>query len=232
VWGVRYVAAGAAAAVGLPAAAGFAVIPAVVVGIWLWRRQATPRPSLLTPRAVGLLTTLVVAVVATGAARATNTPPATSRYLYFPAIVMILLACEWTAGLSVGRRRLAVGLGVATVLLAAVLGVHQLRNGKVFFLNAADATAARMGAMRLVGGPKLVIEPDGLGYTPALLAEFVAVSAAGRSIQRARSSQRFRPREPMSTTCLPRPRFALGSHRAPAGSHPAPESSRTPARPW
>jgi hypothetical protein len=93
--------------------------------------------------------------------------------MYFPAIVLILLACEWTAGLSLERRRVAIALGAAIVVLAAVLGVHQLRNGKVYFFNAADGTAARMGAMRLVGGPPLVIEPQGLGYTPALLATFV-----------------------------------------------------------
>jgi hypothetical protein len=172
VWGAKYLAAAAAAAVGLPADAGFAVIPVVIVGIWLWRSHARPSSPVWTPRAAGLLTTLLVAVIATGAARATNTPPATSRYMYFPAIVMILLACEWTAGLTLARRRVAVALGVATVLLAGILGVHQFRNGKVFFLGAADATAARMGAMRLVGGPPLVIEPQGLGYTPALLAEF------------------------------------------------------------
>jgi hypothetical protein len=172
VWGAKYLAAAAAAAVGLPAAAGFAVLPAAIVGVWLWRRHSSPSACFWTPRAVGLLTTLIVAVVATGAARATNTPPTTSRYMYFPAIVLILLACEWTAGLSIARRRLAAGAAVAVVVLATVLGIQQFRDGKVFFWSSADATAARIGAMRLIGAPPSFTEPEGLAYYPALLASF------------------------------------------------------------
>jgi len=172
VWGAKYLAAAAAAAVGLPAVAGFAVLPVAIAGIWLWRRRSSPSSTVWTPRAAGLLATLFVAVVATGAARASDTPAATSRYMYFPAIVLILLACEWTAGLTAVRRRLAAGLAAAIVMLAAILGVQQFRYGKVFFLSSADATAARMGAMRLVGGPPSVVEPEGLAYYPALLDSF------------------------------------------------------------
>src|SRR5205807_1962600 len=107
-WGVRLVAAAAAAPVGLPHEAGPAVIAVVAVAIVVLRRVQSPGRSPWTPRAAGLIATLVLAVAATGAARAGDTPPTTSRYLYFPAVVMLLLACEMLAGVEVRRRALVV----------------------------------------------------------------------------------------------------------------------------
>jgi hypothetical protein len=59
------------------------------------------------------------------------------------------------------------------VAMAVVLGVLQLRDGKVFYLRHSDGTAARLGAMRLAGGPAVVIEPTRLAYTPAVLETFI-----------------------------------------------------------
>jgi len=145
---------------------------AAALAILVWRRGSPSRP-LWTPRAVGLVITLVVAVATIGVARAADTPATSSRYLYFPAILMLLLACEWTQGLTVRRPRLAAAGALLVVLAVLALGVQQLRDGKAFYLQHADGTAARTGAMRLARGPSLVVEPSRLAYTPAVLAAFV-----------------------------------------------------------
>jgi hypothetical protein len=176
-WAVRLVSASAAAAVGLPREAGPAVIALAAVGIVVLRRARRPARSPWTPRALGLVTALVLAVLATGAARAGDTPPTTSRYLYFPATVMLLLACEMLAGMQLRRRRAVALAGSAAVLAAVGLGVQQLRDGKVDYLRSADGTAARLGALRLVDGyaspDYQVLEPSRLSYTPATVDRFV-----------------------------------------------------------
>lgn len=173
-WVPRFLAASAGAAVGLPMGAGAAILVVALAGIFFWRRHAPAPPRLLGARSVGLLTTLALTAIGTGAVRAADTPPSESRYLYFPVVVMVLLACEWTAGLPVRRPRLAVAGLASLTLMATVLGVHQLRVGKEHYRQAADATAVRMGAMLKAGGPPIVVEPGGLSYTPAVLRAFVA----------------------------------------------------------
>jgi hypothetical protein len=173
-WAVKYLTAAAGAVFGLPLAGGIAVILLGVAAISLWRRAAPGRAaSLFSPRAIGLLLTLAGAVVSIGIARAADTPATTSRYLYFPVIVIVLLACEWCRGLAIPRPRATAVVAAAMVAVAVGLGVHQLRHGKAFYLSRADGSAARMGAMLLASGPRVVIEPGGLAYTPAVLRTFV-----------------------------------------------------------
>lgn len=174
VWALKHVTTAAAAVFGLPPAGGIAVILLGAAGILLWRRRAgTPAGSLWSPRAVGLLVTLAAAVLSIGVARAADTPATTSRYLYFPAIVIVLLACEWCRGLPAPRPGATAAAAAMIVAVAAGLGVQQLRDGKAFYLLRADGSAARMGAVVLAGGPRVVIEPGGLAYTPAVLRTFV-----------------------------------------------------------
>lgn len=174
-WAAKYLVSAAGAVFGLPPAGGLAALPLAVVAIVWWRRAARPLP-LWSPRAVGLLVTLAAAVISIGAARAADTPATTSRYLYFPAIVMLLLACEWVRGLQLPQVRWVRWVraaGVLVVLLAVGLGVEQLRHGKSFYWQSSDGTAARMGTVELAGGPAVVIEPSRLEYTPAALASFI-----------------------------------------------------------
>jgi hypothetical protein len=171
-WAAKYTVASAGAVFGLPPPGGFAVIALVAVLAWLrWRSPALER--WWSPRAVGLLVTLAGAEATIGAARAADTPATSSRYLYFPAIVILLLGCELIRGLPAPRPRLAVAGAAIVVLVAAGLGIQQLRSGKVFYLERADGTAARMGALILGAGPPLVIEPSRLAYTPAVVASFI-----------------------------------------------------------
>jgi hypothetical protein len=169
-WAGKLVAAAAGATVGLPPEGGLAVLAVVGVGLFAWRRTARSSNRFPTPRALGLAVALTVAVLVSGVARSKDTPPTSSRYLYFPAIVLLLLACEGAAGLPVPRTRLAAIGGGAVVAGALFLGVQELRDGKVFYRRASDGTAARMGALRLVAGrlppSQLVVEPSRLAYSP------------------------------------------------------------------
>ena len=149
-WTVRFLAGAGGAVVGLPAAPGAVVLVGAAAALVLWRRAVRPAPPWATPRAIGLATTLAVTVLVTGAARAGNTPPTSSRYLYFVPIVLLLLGTELAAGLPVPRVRLTRVAGSALVVVAAILGIQQLRDGKAFYLRSADGTAARMGALTLV----------------------------------------------------------------------------------
>ncbi|MDX6649844.1 MAG: hypothetical protein QOJ97_1795 [Solirubrobacteraceae bacterium] len=179
-WPVKLLASAAGAVLGLPPAGG-AVVLAVVVGalaLAAWRGQLA-----VTPRAIGLAVTLGATLGATTLARAATTPPTTSRYLYFPAVVGLLLVIELARGLPRPSGRLAVGLGTAVVAGAAALGVAQMRDGKVFYRRSADGTAARMGAVRIAGDRLppdfLIIEPSRLAYTRAEVDRFVARFGAG-----------------------------------------------------
>jgi hypothetical protein len=129
----------------------------------------------MSPRAIGLGSTLLFVVLVTGAGRAATTPASSSRYMYVPAILLLLLACECTAGLTVPvtRRQLAVSAGAVVVAVAAVLGERQFRHGKVVYRQLADRSAALMGAMRIVGAPSIEVEPSRLAYTPGTIDAFV-----------------------------------------------------------
>jgi hypothetical protein len=180
VWSAKFLASASGAVFGLPPAGGAVVLGTVVVAGALALAVGTGRlASSLTPRALGLLVTLGATVLATGAARAASTPPTTSRYLYFPAIVLVLLGCELWPALPRVRvpARLVAPVGVAVVAVAVGLGANELRDGKVFYRRAADGTAARMGALRLLGDRVppgfAVVEPSRLAYTRAEVDRFV-----------------------------------------------------------
>ena len=186
VWAAKFLAAAAGAAVGVGPLLGAAVLVLGGIGLVLIRRVARNdempdatghtsggRTPWMTPRAAGLAVTLAATVLATGLARASTTPPGTSRYLYFPAVVLVLLACElWRAPVP---RRLA-PVAVVAVALAALLGLGELRDGKPFYRRAADGTAARMGAVRELGGRLpagvSIVEPSRLAYTRADVERF------------------------------------------------------------
>jgi hypothetical protein len=164
-WAAKLVAAAAGALVGLPPVLGAVVLAAALAAVVLWRRRGW-----WTPRAIGLAVTLAVAVVATGAVRAETAPPTSSRYLYFLPVVLALLAVEALRGVALPRAT------AALVALAVVLGVAEMRDGKVFWLRNSDATAARMGALELVRDeiPRgfQYLDPSRLRYGPAVLGAF------------------------------------------------------------
>lgn len=224
-WAAKLVASAAGAAVGLPPEGGPVVLAVVVTGLVLWRRAARPVSRFLTPRATGLAVTLGVTVLMTGAARAKDTPATSSRYLYFPAIVLLLLACEGARGLPVSRRRLAATAGGVVVAAAVVLGIQELRDGKVVYRRASDGTAARMGALRLVAGhlppSHLVVEPSRLAYTPVVVENVhrrfgdVLMHTPGR-LARALPESRAAA-DQVLVSALVRP-----AGRAPAGCRPLP----------
>lgn len=170
-WAIKYLAAAAGATFGLPPVGGALVLVLAVAGL-LWLLRSGARDA-LTPRALGLAATLGVAVLATAAGRASTTPPTSSRYLYFPAIVMLLIACELARHVRIVRPKAVAAIGLAIVLLASVLGAQQFRYGKTFYLRFADATAARMGALLLAGAPPFIVEPSGLAYGPAVIDTFI-----------------------------------------------------------
>ena len=174
VWGARFLASAAGATLGLGAIPGAIVLvgSAALIGFWRHRSGVSwPR----SPRFAGLLTTLLVLAILTAFDRAdTPTPPSSSRYMYLPAIVLLLIACEGLIGVRPVARRRVISVGLAAVLLAAVLGIPDLQDGRNFYLTSAQASAARMGAMRVAGLPPKEVEPTRLAYTPALLGAFVS----------------------------------------------------------
>ena len=172
-WAGRYLSAAAGATIGLPTAGGLVLLALAVVVLAAAIRRAGPGVPEVSPRLIGLLSAVAGAVVITGAARASSTPPAQSRYLYFPAVVMILLAGELAHGLGL-RRRSSVAIAAASAAtVACILGVQQFRDGKVQLKRGADASIAQMSAMLLVGAPSHWVQPGGLAYSPPVLHLFI-----------------------------------------------------------
>jgi hypothetical protein len=147
VWTGKQLASVTGAAVGLGPKVGLVllVLGSAALARWWWR--ARPQPS---PRLVGLVVTLLATPVLIGIGRAADTPPTSSRYLYVGAIVLLAFVAELAGLIGPPRRRRAAAIAVGVgVVLAVLLGVQQLRDGKVFYLRAADGTASRLGALHL-----------------------------------------------------------------------------------
>lgn len=213
-WGLKYLSAAAGATVGAGPVPGAALLVGTAGAICLWRRaQGLGLPR--TDRFAGLVGTLLLAVGTTGAARAADTPASTSRYMYFSALVLLLLCSEATADLEPRPRSIGIVAPIAAMIAALGLGLPKLGDDMTAYYESSDRTKAVMGALLLTGTPPIENQAaDGLVYGPLTLRHFVAVF--GRSA--------FASPRAISQT-LPAARLAVDKMLGPAELRPVPVGS-------
>jgi hypothetical protein len=120
--------------------------PLAVLGVLLllWR---LPRPESLSPRLAALLATGVCLWVLTAAARSAISSPETSRYVYFGAVVIVLVAAELVRDVPIGSRVLA--LAAVIVALFTLNGLTLLRSGSDSLRTTSKTVTAELGALQL-----------------------------------------------------------------------------------
>jgi hypothetical protein len=120
-----------------------AVLAAIGLIIWL----ASSRP--FSPRAQGLLAAAATYWGLTGLFRAQLNLPAESRYLYFGAILLVLLGVELLRGVRLSNR--ALGLFGVLALAFSVSNFGTLQDGSRGLQTTAGLVAAELGALELAG---------------------------------------------------------------------------------
>ncbi|MFN2471697.1 MAG: hypothetical protein ABR583_12070 [Gaiellaceae bacterium] len=133
--------------------------------VLVWRLLRT---TVVSPRLVSLLAAAFTYWVMLGVFRAGKYAPTESRYLYLGAVLVVLIAAELAAGVTVGRRGFVV---VALVAVAAAVGnVQGLRQGTFALQSWSGAVGARFGALELAGrtpDPSWSPDPERLPYVRA-----------------------------------------------------------------
>jgi hypothetical protein len=115
------------------------------IGIALW--FSTSRP--VSPRALAVLAAAAAYWGLTGLFRAQLNTPAESRYLYFGAILLVLLGVEFLRGVQLSNRALAL-LGVLA-LAFSVSNFGPLQDGSGGLRATAGLVAPELGALELAG---------------------------------------------------------------------------------
>lgn len=105
------------------------------------------RRRLVSPRLVGALVTGFAFWTLTAISRATTEAPATSRYLYLGAVVVLLAAVEALRGVRASNR--AIGLGAVGVLISALGGLTTLHDGSRMLRLTSRVVTAELGALQL-----------------------------------------------------------------------------------
>jgi hypothetical protein len=119
------------------------LLAATGIAIWLWRS----RP--MSPRALAVAAAAATYWGLTGLFRAQLNTPAESRYLYFGAILLVLLGAEFLRGMQLSNRALA-ALG-ALALVFAVSNFGPLQDGSGGLQATAGLVAPAIGALELAG---------------------------------------------------------------------------------
>jgi hypothetical protein len=119
------------------------ILAAIGITIWL----ASSRP--FSPRALAVLAAAATYWGLTGLFRAQLNVPAESRYLYFGAILLVLLGVEFLRGLQLSNRVLAL-LGVLA-LAFSVSNFGPLQDGSLGLQTTAGFVAPELGALELAG---------------------------------------------------------------------------------
>jgi hypothetical protein len=119
------------------------LLTAVGIAIWLWRS----RP--VSPRALAILAAAATYWGLTGLFRAQINTPAESRYLYFGAILLVLLGVEFLRGVQLSNRALAL-LGVLA-LAFSLSNFGALQDGSGGLQATAGLVAPALGALELAG---------------------------------------------------------------------------------
>jgi hypothetical protein len=119
------------------------ILAAVGIGMWLSRS----RP--VSPRALAVLAAAATYWGLTGLFRAQLNTPAESRYLYFGAILLVLLGMEFMRGVQLSNRVLAL-LGVLA-LAFSVSNFGPLQDGSGGLQATAGLVAPALGALELAG---------------------------------------------------------------------------------
>ncbi len=101
----------------------------------------------ITSRLVGLLATGVALWVITATARSTISAPETSRYIYFGAVVIVLVGVELLQGAPVSAR--AIGVGAVLVVFFALTGLTVMHNGASGLRATSKTVTAELGALAL-----------------------------------------------------------------------------------
>jgi hypothetical protein len=120
-----------------------AILGAIGLAIWL----ASSRP--FSPRALGVLAAAATYWGLTGLFRAQLNLPSESRYLYFGAILLVLLGVEFLRGVQLSSRALAL-LGVLAVAFS-VSNFGPLQDGSHGLQTTAGLVAPELGALELSG---------------------------------------------------------------------------------
>jgi hypothetical protein len=119
------------------------ILAAIGIAIWL----ASSRP--FSPRALAVLAAAATYWGLTGLLRAQLNRPAESRYLYFGAILLILLGVEFLRGVQLSNRALAL-LGVLA-LAFSVSNFGPLQDGAGGLQATSALVATELGALELAG---------------------------------------------------------------------------------
>jgi hypothetical protein len=171
--------------------------PLALIGLLvLVRRLIGPAP--VSARLAGLLATGASLWIVTATARSTISAPETSRYVYFGAVVIVLIGVELLRGVEVAPR--AIGVAAALVAFCAVTGLTVMHAGAAGLRSTSKAVAAELGAMEQASAyvspefqpdpqraPQIVAGPylhtvRAIGSSPAdTPAELVAADPASRA---------------------------------------------------
>jgi hypothetical protein len=119
------------------------ILAAIGIAIWLSSSRA------LTPRALALLAAAATYWGLTGLFRAQLNVPAESRYLYFGAILLVLLGVEFLRGVRLSNRWLAF-LG-ALALVFSISNFGPLQDGSGGLQATAGLVSPELGALELAG---------------------------------------------------------------------------------
>lgn len=119
------------------------ILAAIGIGVWL----ASSRP--FSPRALAVMAAAGTYWGLTGLFRAQLNQPAESRYLYFGAILLVLLGVEFLQGVRLSNRVLAL-LGVLA-LAFSVSNFGPLQDGSSALQAESGVVAPELGALELAG---------------------------------------------------------------------------------
>lgn len=171
--------------------------PLALLGVLVVLRRLV-RPLPITPRLAGLLATALVLWIVTAAARSTISAPETSRYIYFGAVLIVLIAVELLRETTITLR--AVSVAVPSVAFFAVTGLTIMHAGAVGLRETSKTVRAELGALELAAAyappgyqpdaqraPQITAGPylhtvRAIGSSPAdTLAEIVASEPVSRT---------------------------------------------------
>jgi hypothetical protein len=120
--------------------------PLALLGVVVLVRRLL-RSAPLTPRFASLLAAALSVWIVTAVARSTISVPETSRYIYFGAVVIVLLGVELLREVTITPR--ATLLAVPLVALFAVTGFTTLDAGAKGLKATSNVVAAELGALQL-----------------------------------------------------------------------------------
>jgi hypothetical protein len=120
--------------------------PLALLGCLILLRQMV-RTTPVSSRLVGLLAMGISLWIIMAVARSTISAPETGRYVYFGAVVIVLVGAELARGIVLAPRLVAVI--AVLVLISAITGLTSLHSGSVGLRGNSEAVAAELGALEL-----------------------------------------------------------------------------------